>query len=220
MSINFHPFQYNDEYLYEKNKKPNFDIEFDKFFFLNEEKEEEDSYNLNQLYFIKNNPEVNISSASLESKKHENLIKKEEEISGENCENKLTQIKLLVKEGKPSEEKKEKGKKGKTNKKIKNFSTRECTNDSEKSENKEEHKNTKESIAFYKNDKKFEFKESEQDDNYLQLNIINNKRIDSINKGIETNINNNKIQNDDEILNININNKINNSDNNKNKKTK
>ena len=211
MSINFHPFQYNDEYLYEKNKKSNFDIEFDKFFFLNEEKEEEDSYNLNQLYFIKNNPEVNISSASLESKKHENLIKKEEEISGENCENKLTQIKLLVKEGKPSKEKKEKGKKGKTNKKIKNFSTRECTNDSEKSENKEEHKNTKESIVFYKNYKKFEFKESEQDDNYLQLNIINNKRIDSINKGIETNINNNKIQNNDEILDININNKIDNN---------
>ena len=217
MSINFHPFQYNDEYLYEKNKKPNFDIEFGKFFFLNEEKEEEDSYNLNQLYFIKNNPQVNISNASSESKKHENLIKKEEEISGVNSENKITQIKLIVKGGKPSEEKKEKGKKGKTNKKIKNFSTRECTNDSEKSENKEEHKNTKESIVFYKNYKKFEFKESEQDDNYLQLNIINNKRIDSINKGIETNINNNKIQNDDEILNININNKINNSDNNSNK---
>ena len=211
MSINFHPFQYNDEYLYEKNKKPNFDIEFDKFFFLNEEKEEEDSYNLNQLYFIKNNPEVNISSASLESKKHENLIKKEEEISGENCENKLTQIKLIVKEGKPSEEKKEKGKKDKTNKKVKNFSTRECTNDSEKSENKEKHKNTKESIALNKNDKIFEFKESEQDDNYLQLNIINNKRIDSINKGIETLINNNKIQNNDEILDININNKIDNN---------
>ena len=121
MSINFHPFQYNDEYLYEKNKKSNFDIEYDKFFFLNEEKEEEDSYNLNQLYFIKNNPEVNISSASLESKKHENLIKKEEEISGENCENKLTQIKLLVKEGKPSEEKKEKGKKVKQIKKLKIF---------------------------------------------------------------------------------------------------
>ncbi len=38
MSINFYPFQYNDEYLYEKNKKSNFDIEFDKFFFFDEEK--------------------------------------------------------------------------------------------------------------------------------------------------------------------------------------
>ena len=52
MSVNFHPFQYNDEYLYEKNKKSSFNIEFDKFFFFNEQKEEEDSFNSNQLYFI------------------------------------------------------------------------------------------------------------------------------------------------------------------------
>ena len=212
MSINFHSLQYNEcnEDLYERNiNSKNFEIEFNKTFSFKQEKNEDELFDLNKLYFIENRPRDNISQIVDETRKNENetSIQKEEN-SRKNVRSKKIQIKLIVENGKPSEEKVEKVRAIK--KKHKNYSTRECSEASEKSENQEKQIDREEKFIFLKSDKKIELNETNKYDNFLMENTINNKGINNIDKGKEMNLNKNKVNNNDGNLNNNIDNKSNN----------
>ena len=224
MSINFHSLQYNEcnEDLYEGNiNSKNFDIEFNKTFCFKQEKNENELFDLNKLYFIENRPRDNISQIVDEIRKNENetSIQKEEN-SRKNERSKKIQIKLIVENGKPSEEKVEKVRTIK--KKHKNYSTRECSEASEKSENQDKQIDREEKFIFLKSDKKIELNgAANKYDNFLMENTINNKGINNIDKGKEMNMNKNKVNNNNGNMNNNINtfNKINNIDNNSNNMT-
>jgi len=213
MSVSFHSLQYNeyDEYLYERNINSNFDIVFNNYFFFKQEKDEEDLFDINKLYFTKNKPQNSISQALDETDKNENRnsIKKDEENPRKNDRSKLSHIEIIIKNCKPSEEKDEKIKKN-----HKNFYTREYSDASAKSENQENQINRKENIIFCKSDKRMGLNEINQHDNFLLTNTINNNGKNNIDKSIEININENKANNINEILNNNINiiNTINNID--------
>ena len=213
MSVNFHSLQYNeyDEYLYERNINSNFDIVFNNYFFFKQEKDEDDLFDINKLYFTKNKPQNSISQALDETNKNENRnsMKKDEENPRKNDRSKLSQIEIIIKNGKQSEEKEEKIKKN-----HKNFYTREYSDAPAKSENQENQLNRKENIIFCKSDKKMGLNEINQYYNFLLTNTINTNGKNNIDKSIEININKNKANNNNEILNNNINiiNTINNID--------